>query len=91
MSSVGLWQARSFFAHTAVKPEKSTISPVPTTTPPSSTFIDFYGHSLTFVCFPLSLSLHLASFLTSENISHGINLRKAPVLQYLYVHGLVFD
>jgi AMP deaminase len=25
-----------------------------------------------------------ASFLTSENISHGINLRKAPVLQYLY-------
>jgi AMP deaminase len=28
---------------------------------------------------------HLAaSFLTSENISHGINLRKAPVLQYLY-------
>jgi len=28
---------------------------------------------------------HLAAaFLTSESISHGINLRKAPVLQYLY-------
>jgi len=30
-----------------------------------------------------------ASFLTSENISHGINLHRAPVLQYLYVsHAL---
>ncbi|PKA62695.1 AMP deaminase [Apostasia shenzhenica] len=28
---------------------------------------------------------HLAAtFLTSENIAHGINLRKSPVLQYLY-------
>lgn len=28
---------------------------------------------------------HLAAtFLTSHNIAHGINLRKSPVLQYLY-------
>ncbi|GAA0161708.1 hypothetical protein LIER_17961 [Lithospermum erythrorhizon] len=28
---------------------------------------------------------HLAAtFLTTHNISHGINLRKSPVLQYLY-------
>jgi AMP deaminase len=33
---------------------------------------------------------HLASaFLLAENISHGINLRKAPVLQYLYYLGQV--
>lgn len=29
---------------------------------------------------------HLATaFLLSDGISHGINLRKAPVLQYLYL------
>lgn len=28
---------------------------------------------------------HLAAtFLTAHNIAHGINLRKSPVLQYLY-------
>lgn len=28
---------------------------------------------------------HLAAtFLTSHNIAHGVNLRKSPVLQYLY-------